>query len=152
DAEGAAVVAAVLHLHEGAHPPLDAVDGTGRGVVRGHDIADRHPAGAIDAVILRRELFAIAEDAIDLAHGLEGLRLGLRGAAGDDDGYVGPVARKASDRLAGLADRLAGHRAGVDDHRVAQAGRRRLAPHDFRLVGIEPAAEGDDLDRHAGLR
>src|SRR5262245_33557634 len=40
DAKGAAVIAAVLHLHEGTHAPIDAVDEMGRRLLHGHDVGD----------------------------------------------------------------------------------------------------------------
>ncbi len=94
------------------------------------------------------ELLGVAEDAIGLGHGDESLRLGLRRAAGDDDLRLRPLAAQRADRLPRLAHRLGGDGAGVDHHRVAQAGALRFAADHFRLGGIEPAAEGDDLDAH----
>ena len=43
DAEGAAVVAAVLHLHVGARPGAEPVDQRRRRPPLGHDVADRDP-------------------------------------------------------------------------------------------------------------
>ena len=72
----------------------------------------------------------------------------LHGAAGDDDARARPFARRAADRLARLAFGLGRHRAGVDDHRVVQAG--GVAAHHLAFVGVQAAAEGEDLDAHAG--
>src|SRR5205085_2446355 len=51
-----------------------------------------------------------------------------------------------ADRLARLAHRLAGHRAGVEHHRVGEPVGGRLLADDLALVGVEAAAEGDDVD------
>src|SRR5690606_28243605 len=71
--------------------------------------------------------------------------------AGDDDARLRVVAPRLADRLLGLPHRLAGDGAGVDDDRSAfQCAKPRrvgFAAHDFRLIGIEPAAGGDDLHR-----
>ena len=95
------------------------------------------------------ELFGIAENAIGLRHGGKGLRLGLRRAAGDDDLRLRPVAAQRPDGLPRLAHRLRGDGAGIDHHRIGQSGAFRFAADDFRLRGIEPATEGDDVDAHA---
>jgi hypothetical protein len=68
---------------------------------------------------LRLHLLVVADDPVDLGHGGEDLRLGLCGAAGDDDAGVRVLALHAADRLARLARRLGGDRAGVDDDRLA---------------------------------
>ena len=66
---------------------------------------------------------------------------------------VGPLALEPADGLARLPHRFRRHRAGVDDDRIVDhACRLRLAADHFRLVGVEPAAEGDDVDAHAGAR
>ena len=61
----------------------------------------------------------------------------------------GPLAAKPADGLARLPHRFAGDRAGVDDHGIGNAGGVGLAADHLRLVGVEPAAEGDDIDAHA---
>ena len=59
------------------------------------------------------------------------------------------LAARPADRLAGLALGLGGDGAGVDDDRVGQARRRARAADHLALEGVQPAAEGDDLDaRH----
>ncbi len=107
------------------------------------------------AIGMRRELFLIAEHEVDLVHGDEIVRLGLRGAAGHDDARIGVFAPRLADRLLCLAHRLAGDGAGVEDDRAilerAETGALGLAAHHFRLIGIEPATEGDDLDSHQGM-
>src|SRR5262249_9700716 len=91
-------------------------------------------------------LLPIADDVIDLVHAGESFRIDLRRAAGDDDLRAGPRAPRAPDGLPRLPHALAGHGASVDDHRLAEPGGARMLTHDFGFVGIEPAAEGDDLD------
>jgi hypothetical protein len=52
----------------------------------------------------------------------------------------------APDRLPRLTDCLGGHRARVDQNRVGEAGVRRLRTHYLRFDGVQPAAEGEDVD------
>ncbi len=164
DAEGATVIAAVLHLDEGAALALDPVDQVRRRFPHRHDVVDddlffpaeaerrrgfemrarRAPGRAV-------ELLGIAEHAVDLDHAGEGLGLGLGGATGDDDARIGPLALEAPNGLARLAHRFARHRAGIDDHGVVEARRSRVLPNRFQLVGIEATAEGDDVEAHSGL-
>jgi hypothetical protein len=96
DAEGAAVVAAVLDLHEGAGAALEAVHEMQRGLADLHDVVDAHLLGPRQAEIgrpaFRRELLGIAEHAVHLRHGGEALGLDLRRAARDDDPHVRPLA------------------------------------------------------------
>src|SRR5262249_16396000 len=71
-----------------------------------------------------------------------------RRAARDHDGRIGMLALELADGLARLPHRLRRHRAGIDDDGVGESGRLRLATDHFRLIGVEPAAEGDDVDPH----
>ena len=101
DAEGAAVIAAVLHLHERPRQAaLKAFQQMRRHLGDRHDVGDRDLfAGSTpNAGIERRarvapgvtaHLVVIADDAIDLGHLGEHRRLGLRRAAGDDDARSG---------------------------------------------------------------
>ena len=107
DAEGAAVVAAVLHLHE--HPRqagLETVEQMRRHLLDRHDVGDRDLLACLDtkARIERRarvapglaaHLVVIADDAIDLGHFGKHFRLRLRRAAGDDDAQR-PAARASA--------------------------------------------------------
>ena len=63
-------------------------------------------------------------------------------------GSGGLFAPDAADALARLAHRFCRHRAGIDRDRVIEPGGARVAADDFRLVGIEAAAKGDDVDAH----
>src|SRR5690606_34114256 len=57
-----------------------------------------------------------------------------------------------ADRLLRLPDGFRGDRAGVEDDGAAaqraEAGIFRLPPHHFRFIGVEAAAECDDIDGH----
>src|SRR6185312_17144182 len=146
DAEGAAMVAAVLHLHEAARVAGEGVD------VRCAHRACAHDVGHGDAIIARPygaiELILVAEHAVDLGHGGELRAVLLRGAAGDDNASIRLLALEPADRLPRLAHRFAGHRAGVDEHRIGNARGCGRAPHRFRFHDVETAAEGDDIDAH----
>src|SRR5204863_1609420 len=79
-------------------------------------------------------------------HGRERLRIDLRRAAGDDQLGARPLTPRLADRLPRLANRFAGHRAGVEHHRVGQAVLGRPRPDDLALVGVQPTPERDDVD------
>ena len=106
-------------------------------------------APASERPALRPQLLRVAEDAVDAGHGGQRRRVDLRGAAGDDDAGAGLLAARPADRLARLALGLGGDGAGVDDDGVGQPGRGGVGRASPRFVGVEPAAEGEDLGRHA---
>jgi hypothetical protein len=156
DAEGTAVIAAILHLHE--HPRQaggKAIEEMRRHLLHGHDVADGDlfaradierstclaPRGTLHLVV-------IADHAVDLSHVGEHPALRLRGAAGDDDARFGPLALQFSDRLARLRHRLVGDGTAIDDNGVHEPRAFRLAADHLGLEGVETAAEGDDLDAH----
>ena len=141
------MVAAVLHLDEGAGAAVEPVDQMAGGLVHRHDVVDADTGVLAQAEIVapRLELLGIAEDEVDLGHGGEGFRVDLGGAAGDDDAGVRIVAARLADRLAGLAHGLGRHRAGVDQDGVAHAGLLGAAAHDLGFQRVQPAAEGDGL-------
>ena len=60
--------------------------------------------------------------------------------------------RGLADRLARLALGLGGHRAGVDDDRVFEAGGAAVAAHHLGFEGVEAAAEGDDIHGQSTAR
>src|SRR5229473_2680436 len=160
DAKGAAVVAAILHLHEGARAALEAVDEIRGRLPHRHDVIDGDLFLGGDAEGcsrqniamlspgLRADLLLVAQHQCDFRHVGEGFGFGLRRAARDHDGRVGILALELADRLARLPHRLRRHRAGIDDDRIGEPGRLRLAADHLRLIGVEPAAEGDDIDAH----
>ncbi len=92
-------------------------------------------------------LFGIAHDMGDFRHVREGLGLDLRRAAGDDDARAGPLALHPADRLSRLPRRFGGDGAGIDDDEIAFAALRGQFADGLRLGQVQPAAEGDDLDR-----
>src|SRR6266571_5473883 len=158
DAKGATVVAAVLHLHEGTRPAGECFDQMRRGVLHRHDVVDDRfrrtrniERGARFRPARRRQLLAIAEHAVGLGHGGERLRLGLRGAAGHDDFCPRAAAPERPYFLPRLTYGFRSDCAGIDHDSVGEAGALRLAANDFGFGGIEPAAEGDDLDARYAL-
>jgi hypothetical protein len=153
------MVAPVLHLHE-ARPPIQAIDEMRGRLPHGHDIVDRdfllggetegssRQSGAMLAPDLRVHLLLVAQDQRDLRHLREGLGCDLRGAAGHHDRRAGTLALETADGLARLPDGLLRHRTGSDNDGIGQAGTLRLAADHLALIGIEPAAEGDDINAH----
>src|SRR5215831_6844666 len=97
---------------------------------------------------LRADLLLVAQHQCDLRHVREGFGFGLRRAARDHDGRAGMLALELADRLARLPHRLRRDRAGIDDDHIGKPGCLRLAADHLRLIGVEPAAEGDDIDAH----
>src|SRR4029079_6633796 len=73
---------------------------------------------------------------------------GLRGAPRDHDARRRPLALEPADGLTRLPHRLGGHRAGVEDDGLGKIRGARLATDHLGLIGVEPAAEGDDVDAH----
>src|SRR5476651_583142 len=89
DAERAAVVAAVLYLHESARMPVEAFDQAHRRFFSRHDVADGDLLLGAEAAPDRSvQFFFIAQDVIDLGHFGEYLGFGLRRATGDDDARI----------------------------------------------------------------
>src|SRR5215471_1387320 len=166
DAEGAAMVAAILHLHVGAGAALDALDQVPRGFLHRHDVVDSDLLVQADAKIrgagehascfrpdVATHFYVVSNHAIDFRHGGETVRTGLRRAPGDDDPHLRALALEPTDGLTRLAFGLAGDRAGIDDHHIANAcgaktGCSGIAADNLGFIGVEPAAEGDDVDAH----
>src|SRR5215468_1503100 len=71
---------------------------------------------------LRADLLLVAQHQCDLRHIREGFGFGLR--------------------------RAARNRAGIDHDGIGEPGGVRLAADHLRLIGVEPAAEGNDVDAH----
>ncbi len=146
DAEGAAMIAALLDFDKGARSGAEPIDQVGGGLAHLHDVRDQHgfagdPGGW-------GEFFDIADHTADAGHCAPGLRVNLGRAASDDDGGVRMGAMRAADFLPGLAFGFAGHSTGIDDDGVVEAGRFSMAAHDFALETIEAAAEGANIERH----
>ena len=148
------MIAALLDLEEGAGAAFDGLD---RGAPRSRvtvmmsatSIRGRSPA-ARRVKVSRRELLLIAQHLVDLGHGGEAGGIDLGGAAGDDDARLGMLAPRLADRLARLALASAVTAQVLIDHGVGEPGRGGMAAHDLGLEGVEPAAEGDDLDHGIG--
>ena len=150
DAEGAAMVAAILHLQEGAGLAVEMIHHLRRGFAHAHDVVDADAFGARPiaeiGIGLRRRAFPDCP----APHPLPAWRHRSAGSVWAAQPVTmmrraGPFALQPADRLARLAHRFGGHGAGIDHHGVAQlrlAGARldRLA-----LIGVEAAAEGDDF-------
>ena len=124
DAKGAAMIAAVLHLHIGARAGAEAVDQMARRFRDRHDVVDLHPLSLTHEISghvgpgCSLHLFGIADHPVNLGHGGKGFRLGLGGAAGHDQRGIGVLPAQAADVLARLAHRLGCHGAGVHDHQT----------------------------------
>ena len=145
------MVAAILHLQKGARPSFEMIDHLGRGFAHAHDVVDPHPLGRILAEIgvsRGSEFFLIAQHGIDFRHGGICVRLGLGGAAGDDDAGAWMLAPQLADRLARLAHGFGGHGAGVDHHGVLQLRLARTRLDRLAFIGVEAAAESDDVNGH----
>src|SRR5439155_1365351 len=92
DAEGAAVIAALLDLQESAGMAREAGDAAGADPLGLHDLVDSQPGrgaqghpGETPGV----QFFLVAQDVIHFGHGGEGPRIELGRAAGDDDARQG---------------------------------------------------------------
>ncbi len=147
------MVAAVLHLDEGASPTIHALDEVRGGFAHAHDVVDLHlviqrHAECYGGIAFSLQLVGVANHEVDLGHIAEGAGLGLGGAAGDDDAALGIVALGLADGLLGLPDRFGGNGAGIDDDGVVEPGLLGFGLHHFAFIGIEAAAEGQRFDRH----
>ena len=113
-------------------------------IVAGMERKGRLPA-------FRLHLLVIADHEIDFAHRGEHVRVHLRRASRHDDAGGRVFAARLADCLPRLAFGFRRHRAGVEDDGIAEPRRFGMGAHHFRLIGVEAAAEGDDLGplRHA---
>ncbi len=147
DAEGAAVIAAILHFHESAGTILQTVDQMTSGFLHREDIVD-DDAGTVGCQFVgpRLLLVAIADDEIDLGHIGEGIRIGLRSAAGDDQLRLRIFLTGAPNGLTRLTHGLAGDGAGIKDDGVVQPVFRGGLADDLALITVQATAEGDDID------
>ncbi len=152
-AEGAAVVAAVLNLEEGARPGPAARKEEASPVEVGRRLAQqlggrRHLQEPV--------LVGVADHQVDAGtQGRLGRELGV--TAGDDNRGPGVRAPQLTDQLARLLRRDRGHRAGVEnaelggftgtDDPVAGCGQR--PGHGLDLADVEPASYGFETDTHA---
>ncbi len=145
--EGAAVIAAVLHLDVGARARSEALDEMSGGLAHAHDVVDLHPlraGGRKPGECFRPHLLGVADDVIDFAQCRKSFRLDLCGAAGDDDTRRGVLAAQLANGFRCLTHRLGRDGARVDDDRVVEPGSLCVLAHDVGLISIEPAAERYD--------
>ena len=105
------------------------------------DLLARRPAFDV-------EFFLVADNALDLRHSRKSLCFGLRSTTSNDDTCMRLFALETAYGLPGLTNRFRGHRARVDHNGIINAGSGCCASNDFQLVGVQPAAEGDDVDAH----
>ena len=157
-AKRATMITAILHLHKRPRPTLNRIDQVACGLTHAHDIVDAHLLCVIDAeirqcpVVVCSQFLLIAEHEIDLSHRGEIIRRRLRGTAGDDNARIRLFTPRLADRLARLPYRLCGHRAGIDDYRAAFQSIKfclaGLIADYLGFVGVEPATECQDIDRH----
>ena len=147
------MIAALLDLQESAGMAREAGDAAGADPLGLHDLVDSQPGrgaqghpGETPGV----QFFLVAQDVIHFGHGGEGLRIELGRAAGDDDARQGIALTVLADFLTRLAHRFAGHRAGVDHDGRIETGPTAMGTHHLALIGVQPAAEIDNLERHRG--
>ena len=101
---------------------------------------DRRPPGSSP-----RELLGIADHQIDLGHGREQACGSICAAQPVTMMRAPGAAPRPANGLPRLAHRLGRHRAGVEDHGVGKPASAARQRRRLRLIGIEPAAEGDHL-------
>ncbi len=142
------MITAVLDLNVGARARREALQQMVCRFAHRHNVVDQDLFGVARrqrGECFRLHLFRIADHMVDFRHRGKNLRVQLRRATSHDDGRVGIIAPRLADGLARLAHRFACHRTGVDDDSRSQPGARAMLAHDFRLVGIQAAAECEDL-------
>ena len=151
DAEGAAVVAAVLHLDVGARALLPKPSMKACAVSR-TDMMSLTATRGLSARLKPRKVSACIFSALPMTRSTSGMSAKRSGSIWAAQPVtmrraLRVLALELADGLRGLAHGLGGDRAGVDDDRIAEPGRCRMAPHHLRLVGVEPAAQRDDAHR-----
>ena len=153
------MVAAVLHLDEGACTAFEPIDEMRGRFPDGHDIVDpdllfrrnggpRAPGSTLRLPHARAELLLVAQHQGDLRHGCESARLDLRSATRHHDLRIGSPAPDPANRLPGLPHRFGGYGTGIDHHRISEARRLRVRTNDFGFLRIEAAAESDNVHTH----
>src|SRR6185312_893451 len=161
NAKRAAVIAAILHLHESSGSSLETFGKMQRGFAHGFEVADAHFFFGAHAEIesplhfdpaFRRSLEGIAEDAVDFRHLRECRGFGLRRATGYDNLRTGPLALHAADGLPRLRYGFRGHRTGIEDDGIRKTGGFRLVPQRFGFGGVQAAAESDNFNAHRAHR
>src|SRR5262249_21121100 len=85
---------------------------------------------------------------MNLGHGRKCRRLRLRRATSNDNARIRLFPFEAADGLFCLTYRFRRYCARIHDNRIVDTGSGRLAPDHFRLIGVQTAAECDDIDSH----
>ena len=143
DAEGTAMITALLNLQETARMRAEGVEHVRRRFADLHDVADndRFASAGNGLPTCRDQLVMIADDVIDFVHRLPSFRCNLCGAAGDNNPCVGIVTPRAADRLSGLPFGLGRHGAGIEDDGVVETSRGGLVQNNLRFPDVQPAAK-----------
>ena len=156
DAEGAAMVAAILNLQKGPCSRLRflrrvlATEELRRTIPHGHYVIDTNALARLTKMLWRKRtrqhLVVVAQHLIDFRHGGEGLRVNLRRAACHNHRRTGPLAPRLSNPTTTFRHRLIRHRAGVDDHRICQPIIARKRRHSVAFRRVQAAAQGYDIN------
>ena len=141
------MVAAILNFHIGPGAVLEPIDQMTGGLPHAHNVIDPDPTfGGCYGIGAPRRLFRITQDKVDLGHGRKRRRIDLCRAAGDNQAGVRAFPPCLANGLTRLANSLRRHSTGVEDHRVFKAILGGTGADDLALIGIKPAAEGDNID------
>ena len=122
------MIAAILHLDEGASLAVEAGGQVAGGFGDRHDVGNRHPRHRRPAPTLGIQLFGIAQHAGDLWHRRERCRVDLAAQPVTMIWASGRSRRARRMVLARLALGLGRHGAGIDDDRVGHARRHWAWP------------------------
>ena len=146
------MVAAVLHLQEGARVAFDAVDRMRRVPFHRHDVADRDRRAVAGPD--RGSSFS----SLPRTRSTSGMAANMAGSVCAAQPVTtmrasGAFALDAADALPRLAHRFRRHRAGVDHHGVAEARRAaRRITSDSAMLSRQPKVTTSTLMRTPALR
>ena len=149
------MVAAVLHLDESAGAAGETLDQMRGGLPHRHDVVDDRlrRVGEVERGARLRPAAPLSFSALPSTRSASVMATKVCGSVCAAQPVttilrLRALAPQRADGLARLAHRLRRDRAGIDHHGIGEAGALRLAADHFRFGGIEPAAEGDDVDAH----
>ncbi len=151
------MITAGLHLYKGAGAAFQPLHQMACGFSHRHDVIDQ----CLGAIQIQQEaglegldlhLFRIADDACNLRHGGEHVRVDLRGATGHDDRNVRLLATGPADGLAGLSYSFIGDGAGIHNDRIRQTSLGGIGPHDLAFIAVQSASQCQDVDMSAIVR
>ena len=150
------MVAAILHLHEGACAAFEMLSEMRGSLAHSHDIGDTHAFGigmgiTQGAPCVGLRLFLIADDTVDLRHGRKHRWIDLRGAACHNDARFRMLALHAPDRLARLSHCLAGDGTSVDDGEMTMPRFFSRFLHRFGFSDVETATESEEINAHQAV-